>query len=247
MRIIVHGATGRMGAIICGMLQEGRDGLELCARVSPEYSEDAAQHCYTTLDRCGEEADCVIDFSNHSATEGLLRWCVQRGLPVVVATTGHTPEEVAAIHEAAKTIPVFFAANMSVGVALVAQMAKKAAAMFPDADIEIVEKHHNQKLDVPSGTALLLANRICEARPDAQLVVGRHTNGKRSPQEIGIHSLRLGNEVGTHEIILTTGSETITIKHEAENRALFANGALAAAAFIGAKPAGLYRMQDMIE
>ena len=109
-----------------------------------------------------------------------------------------------------------------------------------------MEKHHNQKLDVPSGTALLLANRICEVRDDAQLVVGRHANGKRTPQEIGIHSLRLGNEVGTHEIIIATGSETITIKQEADNRTLFADGALAAAAFVAAKPAGLYNMQDMI-
>ena len=123
---------------------------------------------------------------------------------------------------------------------------KRAAAMFPGADIEIIERHHNQKLDVPSGTALLLARSICEAKPNAELVVGRHTNGKRRVEEIGIHSLRLGNEVGTHEIILSTGNETITIKHEAESRTLFADGALAAAAFLGGKSAALYSMQDMI-
>ena len=131
-------------------------------------------------------------------------------------------------------------------MALLAELAAKAAAVFPNADIEIVEKHHNQKLDVPSGTALLLAHRIQEVREDTVLLVGRHENGKRTAREIGIHSLRLGNEVGTHEIIIATGSETITLKHEAENRALFANGALAAAAFLAGKPAGQYSMRDII-
>lgn len=134
---------------------------------------------------------------------------------------------------------------MSLGVAVLAQLAEKAAAMFPEADIEIVEKHHNQKLDVPSGTALLLAKRIQKVCTDSVLLIGRHENGKRTKKEIGIHSLRLGNEVGTHEIIITTGNETITLKHEAESRALFAEGALTAAAFLCGMEAGLYNMQDI--
>jgi 4-hydroxy-tetrahydrodipicolinate reductase len=174
-------------------------------------------------------------------------YCTKRGLPVVVATTGQTEEELALIDGAAKTVPVFLSANMSLGVALLADLAKKAAAVFPDADIEIIEKHHNQKLDVPSGTALLLARRIKEARPAAEFVIGRHENGKRTKAEIGIHSLRLGNEVGVHEIIIATGSETITLKHEAENRSLFAQGALAAAAFIAGKAPGMYDMRSIIE
>ncbi len=246
MKVIVHGSTGRMGSLICSMLEDGHPALSLCARVSPEHTEDPVQQRYTELAHYTGEADVVIDFSHHTAVGELMRYCVERHLAVVVATTGHTAEEIAIIHEAAQSIPVFYAANMSIGVALVAELAKRAAAMFPQADIEIIEKHHNQKLDVPSGTALLLARRICEARTDAELVVGRHTNGKRRPEEIGIHSLRLGNEVGTHEIILSTGNETITIKHEAESRTLFADGALAAAAFVGTQPAGLYSMQDMI-
>lgn len=246
MKVIVHGSTGRMGSIICSMLQSGHPSLELCARVSPEHAEDPARLCYTELAHYTGEADVVIDFSHHTAVGELMRYCVERKLAVVVATTGHTAEETAIIHKAAESIPVFFAANMSIGVALVADLAKRAAAMFPGADIEIIEKHHNQKLDVPSGTALLLARSICEAKPNAELVVGRHTNGKRRVEEIGIHSLRLGNEVGTHEIILSTGNETITIKHEAESRTLFADGALAAAAFLGGKSAALYSMQDMI-
>ena len=246
MRILVHGSTGRMGKILCELLNAGHHGLELAARVSPEETSDPAACVYTSLDEVTCDVDGVIDFSHHTAVGGLMDFCIAKNLPVVVATTGHTPEEKAVISDASKKIPVFFSANMSIGVALLAELAKKAASVFPDANIEIVEKHHNQKLDVPSGTALLLAHRMQEVLTDSVLLVGRHENGKRTAKEIGIHSLRLGNEVGTHEIIIATGSETITLKHEAENRSLFANGALAAAAFLEDKPAGLYSMQDII-
>ena len=246
MKILIHGSTGRMGKILCELLNAGYPGLELAARVSPEETADPANCVYTSLQDVDCQVDGVIDFSHHSAVNALMDFCVSRNLPVVVSTTGHTPQEKEVIAEAAKQIPVFFSANMSIGVALVAELAKKAASVFPDANIEIVEKHHNQKLDVPSGTALLLAHRIQEALTDSVLLVGRHENGKRTAKEIGIHSLRLGNEVGTHEIIITTGAETITLKHEAENRSLFANGALAAAKFLADKPAGLYSMRDII-
>lgn len=246
MNVLIHGSTGRMGKILCQILNAGYPGLTLAAQVSPEAVSDPANCVYTTLQEVACHVDCVIDFSYHTAVGSLMDFCVAKNLPVVVATTGQTPEEKEIISEAAKKIPVFFSANMSIGVALLAELAKKAASVFPDADIEIVEKHHNQKLDVPSGTALLLAHRIQEARTDSVLLVGRHENGKRTAREIGIHSLRLGNEVGTHEIILTTGAETITLKHEAENRSLFANGALAAAKFLDGKAAGLYSMGDII-
>ena len=246
MRILIHGSTGRMGKILCELLQAGYPGLELAARVSPEEISDPANCVYASLQEVDCQVDGVIDFSHHTAVGGLMEFCIAKNLPVVVATTGQTPEEKEMISEAAKQIPVFFSANMSIGVALVAELAKKAASVFPDANIEIVEKHHNQKLDVPSGTALLLAHRIQEALTDTVLLVGRHENGKRTAKEIGIHSLRLGNEVGTHEIIIATGSETITLKHEAESRSLFANGALAAIKFMEGKAAGLYSMRDII-
>ena len=243
MDIIINGANGRMGRIVAEAVAQG-GAHEVVARVDMGYAE--GEGC-RTLGEYDGPADVVIDFSNHAATADMTAYCVKRGLPVVVATTGQTPEELALIDEAAKRVPVFLSANMSLGVALLADLAKKAAAVFPDADIEIVEAHHNQKLDVPSGTALLLARRIQEARPQATLLVGRHENGKRTKDEIGIHSLRLGNEVGTHEIIISTGSETVTLKHEAENRALFAQGALAAAAFIAGREPGLYDMRSIIE
>lgn len=242
MKIVLNGAKGRMGRIVDEAA--AANGHEIVARVDFGYAEGEGLRA---LAEYQGPADVVIDFSNHAATAQVTEYCVKRGLPVVVATTGQTREEQALIDEAAKAVPVFLSANMSLGVALLADLAKKAAAVFPDADIEIVEKHHNQKLDVPSGTALLLARRIKEARPEAQFVIGRHENGKRTQKEIGIHSLRLGNEVGTHEIIIATGSETVTLKHEAENRSLFAQGALAAAAYIVGKAPGMYDMRSIIE
>ena len=146
-----------------------------------------------------------------------------------------------------ETIPVFFSANMSVGIAVLADIAKRAAEAFPEADIEIIERHHNRKMDIPSGTALMLANALRGVRENAVFNIGRHENGKRTVEEIGIHSLRYGNEVGTHEIIISNGNETITLKHEAENRALFAEGALKAAAFLCGKGPGLYTMKEMLQ
>ena len=243
MNIIINGAMGRMGRILEQAV--AASGVHsVAARVDQGFP---AGEGFTSLEQYQGPADVVIDFSNHAATAQVTGYCASRGLPVVIATTGQTEEELALIREAAKSVPVFLSANMSIGVALLADLARRAAAMFPEADIEIIERHHNQKLDVPSGTALLLARRIREARPEAEFVIGRHENGRRTKNEIGIHSLRLGNEVGIHEIIIATGSETVTLKHEAENRSLFAQGALAAAAFIAGKAPGMYDMRSIIE
>lgn len=244
MNIIINGAGGRMGR----MLTEAAAarGVQVAAKVDPFFAQPGAGE-YAALNSFDGAADALIDFSNHAATGEIMAYCVERNLPAVVATTGQTEEELSAIRAASEKIPVFFSANMSIGVALLAELAEKAASVFPDADIEIIERHHNQKLDVPSGTALLLARRIQNARPEATFVVGRHENGKRTKDEIGIHSLRYGGEVGTHEIVIAAAGETITLKHEAENRALFAQGALAAAAFIAGRAPGLYDMRDILK
>ena len=242
MNIILNGANGRMGRIVAETIEAG-GAHSIAARVDWSY---AAGDGYSTLSQYEGPADAVIDFSNHAATAQVTEYCVARKLPVVIATTGQTEAELALIDAATQSVPVFLSANMSIGVALLCEMAKKAASVFPEAEIEIIERHHDQKLDVPSGTALLLAHRIQEARPDAPLLVGRHENGKRTRGEIGIHSLRYGNEVGTHEVIIATGSETVTLKHEAENRELFGQGALAAAAFLIGKAPGLYDMRSII-
>ncbi len=244
MDIIINGANGRMGRILAEQI--GASGAHrVAARVDRNAGPDSG--VLTSLDCFQGRADALIDFSHHAAAASILAFCGARRLPAVIATTGQTEEELALIRRAAERIPVFLSANMSIGVALLADLARRAASVFPDADIEIIERHHNQKLDVPSGTALLLARRIREARPEAEFLVGRHENGRRTAKEIGIHSLRYGSEVGTHEIIISTGSETITLKHEAENRALFAQGALAAAAFLQGKAPGLYDMRGIVE
>lgn len=240
MRIIINGAGGRMGRALRAMVKEN----ELAAAVDPFVSGEGM---LTSLDAFAGDADCIIDFSNHAGTEALVSYAIARNLPLVIATTGHTQEELDLIRGAAKEIPVFYSGNMSLGIALLTRLARQTAAMFPNADVEIVESHHNQKLDVPSGTALMLARAVQDARPESHLLVGRHENGKRTKEEIGIHSLRMGNTVGIHEVIVNTGTQIITLKHEAQDRSLFAEGALAAAAFVVGKEPGLYNMDDMVK
>lgn len=245
MKVIVNGAGGRMGNVLCSLI-EADDRFELAAKVSIEFDTDSENLIFKSIAEFDGEADMIIDFSHHSATADLAAYAKEKNLPIIISTTGQTEEENAMIEDLSKSVAVFKSGNMSLGVALTAQLAKTAASFFPDADIEIIEKHHNQKLDVPSGTALLIADTIKEAKTDAVYNIGRHENGKRTKQEIGIHSIRMGGEVGTHEVIIAAGNQTITIKHESENRALFADGALSAALYLIDKPAGLYTMMDVI-
>lgn len=244
MKIIVNGAGGQMGRVLRSVIEGGSRNVSLVAAVDTFAQENGV---LSSLEQFGGDADCIIDFSNHTGACELLRYAVSRRLPVVVATTGHTETELAAIQSAAQKIPVFHSSNMSIGIAVLTQLVRQTAMMFPDADVEIVESHHNQKLDVPSGTALMLAHAVQEARPDSSLLVGRHENGKRTHQEIGIHSLRMGNTVGIHEVIINTGAQIITLKHEAQDRSLYAEGALAAADYIIGKAPGLYCMDDIVE
>lgn len=244
MNIIINGAGGRMGRALTSMIKAGCRNANLAGAVDPYVQGDGI---VAQLNDCTAEADCIIDFSNHAGTNALVDFAVAHKLPLVVATTGHTPEEVDRIHQAAQCIPVFHSGNMSLGIALLTELAKQTAQMFPEADIEIVEAHHNQKLDAPSGTALMLAKAVQEARPEAKPLVGRNGSGKRTKEEIGIHSLRMGNTVGWHEVIVNTGTQIITLKHEAQDRSLFAEGALAAAAFLIGKAPGLYTMKDIVK
>ena len=244
MNILINGAGGRMGRALTAMIGNGCRGAVLAGAVDPFVQ---AEGILPSLDAFDGSAHCIIDFSNHAGTNALLDYALSKNLPVVICTTGHTEEELAAIRAAAEQIPVFHSGNMSLGIAVLTGLVRRAAAMFPDADIEIVESHHNQKLDVPSGTALMLARAVQDSRPDSSLLVGRHENGKRTRQEIGIHSLRMGNTVGIHEVIINTGTQILTLKHEAQDRSLFAEGALSAAAFLIGKAPGLYTMDDIVE
>ncbi len=246
MRILLSGLGGHMGAEVVKLCAEGYRGAELVAGVDYMNWRDAAVPCAPDFDRAETDVDCVVDFSHHSCTKDLLAFAVKNRLPLVIATTGQSDDERAAIREAAKEIPVFFAANFSVGVALLIEMAKKVAAAMPEAEIEIIEKHHDRKVDAPSGTALAIAEAIRTVRPSAEIVTGRSGFGKRTKEEIGIHAVRMGNLAGEHEVLIGTNNQTITLKHETHSRALFAEGALAAAAFLCGKPAGLYDMQSML-
>ncbi len=246
MKIVINGIGGRMGAEVAKLAVCGLRGAELIAGVDPYGSFDGV-NCVRSFDELNEKADCIIDFSHHSATKALLDYAVKSNTPVIVATTGHTEEELEEIRLASERVAVFHAANMSLGVALLIELAKIAARTMPDAEIEIIEKHHDRKLDAPSGTALAIANAIKTVRTDAFFTYGRSGQAKRTKEEIGIHAVRLGNIVGEHEVIVGTDSQTVTLKHESHTRTLFAEGALAAAEFILDKPAGLYSMLDMIK
>ena len=248
MNILVNGISGHMGREVAALCEAGYRSANLAVGVDRVMPAASSAPFYDSLDLIPNEAeiDCIVDFSHHSVTSSLLGFARERGIAVVLCTTGHTEEELAEIYAAAEDIPLFFSANMSLGVALLVELAKTAALALPDAEIEIIEKHHSRKLDAPSGTALMLASAISSVRPEAYANTGRSGHGKRTKEEIGIHAVRMGNVVGEHEVILATQNQTVTLKHEAHSRALFAEGALAAAAFIVGKDAGLYDMNSII-
>ena len=243
MKIILVGYAGHMGREVVACAERDA-GSEIVAGVDPMVPAQGV--CVPSFEECAAEADVVIDFSHHSLTGKLLDFAKAKKLPVVLATTGQTDEEKALIREAAKEIPIFLAANYSLGIATLTDLVKRTAALYPDAEIEIVEQHHDRKLDAPSGTALSLFNAVKEVRPDAVANCGRSGQGKRMQDEVGIHAIRMGNIVGVHEVMIGTQNERITLKHEAFSRGVFAEGSLKAAAFLVGKPAGIYDMKDLI-
>lgn len=245
MRILLNGFSGRMGAAVLEVCENGYLGAEVVAGVDL-FPKESGIPCYSSFSDVCEKADCIIDFSNHASIKAVADYAVASSLPLVVSTTGHTDEEKEIIRKAAECIPVFYSANMSMGVALLCRMATLTAKTLPGADIEIVETHHNRKLDAPSGTALMLLNAIKSVRENAREVFSRHGMSKREADDITVHAVRRGNIVGIHEVIVSTDYETITLKHEAHSRTLFAEGAIAAASFIVGKEAGFYDMSSLI-
>ena len=245
MKVFISGIGGRMGDEVVRACSTDAD-IEIVGGYDLIKAEYPGIKVYSDWNKIDVMADVIIDFSHHLGTAALLNYAKRSGTPVVLATTGHTDEELDIISEAAESVAIFRSANMSVGIALLCELAKTVAKSFPDADIEIIEKHHNRKLDAPSGTAILLADEIKSVREKARYVYGRSGHAKRMPDEIGIHAVRMGNVVGDHEIIVATDSQTITLKHEAHSRALFAEGGVAAAKFLAGKPAGMYNMKSML-
>ena len=238
MRAIVCGANGAMGRLICDIL-----GNEVVGKVSID-GENGVPKTFAELGKM--EADVLIDFSHHTAIGDVVSYASENPMAVVIGTTGHAPEEKATITKAAETLPVFYSGNVSLGIAVLCRLAKQAAAYFPDADIEIVEVHHTRKVDAPSGTAHMLFNAIKEVRPNAVENCGRAGEGKRTKDEIGISALRMGNVVGIHEVHICTGTQTLTLKHEASTRAMLADGAVDAARFMAGKGNGMYNMESIL-
>lgn len=239
MKAVLCGANGAMGQLISGIL-----GDEVLGRVSL----DGANGVPRTFRELGKmDADVVIDFSHHSSIADVLGYAKEIGAAAVIGTTGHTAEEKQLILDAAKEIPVFYSGNMSIGIALLCQLTRQTVALFPDADVEIVEIHHNRKVDAPSGTARMLFEAVKAERPNAIEHDGRSGECKRTRDEVGISSLRMGSIVGVHEVHVCTASQSITLRHEVYNRAMLAEGGVQAARFMAGKPAGLYNMTDLLK
>ena len=238
MRTVIWGANGAMGQLLQKAL-----GQEVWGLVSLDGENGVARNAQELPD---VKPEAVIDFSHHSSVAEVTAYAVSQGCPLVIGTTGHTEEEQALIYAAAEKIPVFYSHNMSLGIAVLCRIAKEAAACFPEADIEILEIHHNRKVDAPSGTAHMLFKALQEVRPEAVEACGRAGEGKRQKKEIGIASLRMGNVVGVHEVHICTPSQTLTLRHEAANRGMLADGAVEAARFLQGKAPGLYTMQDFL-
>ena len=244
MRITVVGALGRMGANVISAA--GRSGNDCVAYVDCAYGESRRENEYRRIADVREDTDVIIDFSFHAVTPEIAEYAAEKKIPVVIATTGHTESERANIIKAAEKTAVFYSGNMSIGIAALCETVKKVLSVFENADVEIIETHHNRKLDAPSGTALMLFDAVKEVRPDAWANCGRSGSGKREKNEVGIASVRSGNLVGIHEVRICTDCEQITLKHEAYDRALFADGAIKAAEYILGKEPGLYDMKALM-
>ena len=248
MKIIICGCNGKMGKAIVKATQNYND-CKIAAGVDKIVDSQASFPTYTSIENVKEKADVIIDFSHPSALDSILNYSEKTNTPAVLCTTGFSNEQVEKIKNASKTMPVFYSRNMSLGINLLIELAKKATEILEkDFDIEIIEKHHNQKIDAPSGTALMIAEEIsqtCESKKN--FIYDRSSTSKaREKSEIGIHSLRGGTIPGDHEVIFAGNKEIITISHHAESRDIFANGALKAAYFLKDKPKGFYTMKDVI-
>lgn len=245
MKILMSGAMGFMGRAVAA--QAASDGVEIACGVDIVAGQ-ADFPVYTSFDQA-PAVDVVIDFSKPESLDGLLAYCKAHHTPVVLATTGFDDAQLAKIDEAAGEIAIFRSGNMSLGIALLRSLVRKAAQVLGDGfDVEIVEAHHNRKVDAPSGTALMLFDAVNSAGGEPREAVhGRHgRDSKRKSREIGMHALRGGTVTGEHEVCFFGSSERIKISHSAENRSVFAAGALRAAAFLLGKAPGLYNMDDML-
>lgn len=249
IKILMHGCNGRMGQMISGLVRDEEEmmiaaGVDTYQGVSNEYP------VFGSIDACDDDVDVVIDFSNAAAADAVMEYCAKRQIPLVFCTTGLSEEQLQKLEDTAKQTAVLKSANMSLGINLLLKLLKDAAKVLAPAgyDIEIVEKHHNQKLDAPSGTALALADSINEAMDGSYVYTydRSQVRRKREKKEIGISAVRGGTIVGEHEVLFAGLDEVIELKHTAYSRSVFGKGAVEAARFLAGKPVGMYDMSDVI-
>ncbi len=250
INVILCGCGGRMGKAVTEAIS-GSQTLRIVAGVDINASAVGAVCSFPVYDSISEfpdTADVIIDFSHHTALAPLCEYATAHNTPLVVCTTGHNEEEHALMKKTSESVAVFFSRNMSIGINLIIELSRQAAKTLGiDFDIEIIEKHHNKKLDAPSGTALMIAEELASERDDTEFVYDRQSvRRERSTSEIGIHSVRGGTIVGEHEIIFAGNNEIVTLSHTATSREIFAAGAVKAAEFIAGRPAGMYDMSNVI-
>lgn len=249
VRIIMHGCNGKMGQVITGLVADDPNA-QIVAGIDIADNRDNGYPVFTDIKKCDVAADVIVDFAAAAAVDALLDYSVEKQIPVVLCTTGLSDEQLARVKESSKKVAILKSANMSLGINTLMKLLKDAANVFAPAgyDIEIVEKHHNQKVDAPSGTAIALADSINEARGvEYEYVYDRsQVRKKRDKKELGISAVRGGTIVGEHEVIFAGIDEVIEFKHTAYSKSVFAKGAVEAAKFLAGKPAGMYDMADVI-
>lgn len=248
-KILLSGCNGHMGRVISQIVSE-QDDCRIVAGIDLHGVQNQEYPVYTSVEDVTEEADVLVDFSHPSTLPSLLEYGLKKKLPVVLCTTGYSHDQVKRLKDASNEFPVFYSGNMSLGINLLMALSKKAAQVLgTQFDVEIIEQHHNQKLDAPSGTALMLADAVASGRNDSiTYTYDRHSQRKkRETNEIGMHSVRGGTIVGEHSVIFAGPQEVITLSHSAQSREVFANGAIHAAMFLTNQPAGLYDMFDLLK
>lgn len=249
-KVIMHGCNGRMGQVICGLIAEDSE-IEVVAGVDVSNHLKNSFPVFDNIKKCDVDADVIIDFASAKAVDDLLAYCEEKQIPCVLCTTGLSEEQLEKVKKTSEKTAILKSANMSLGINLLLKMLKEATHVLANAgyDIEIVEKHHNQKLDAPSGTALALADSINEElNNEYEYVYDRsQVRKKRDKKEIGLSAVRGGTIVGDHDVIFAGTDEVITFSHMAYSRAVFGKGAIQAAKFLAGKPAGMYNMSHVIE
>lgn len=247
IKIIIGGCCGRMGRFVADIIKNRKD-CDVVAGIDIIDDSSLGFPVFGNYDEVNVDADVIIDFSNPALLSSTLSYAIKNKVALVLATTGLTDEQIAEVEKASESIPVFFSYNYSMGVSLICELSKIAARVLGNGfDVEIVEAHHNQKLDAPSGTAIMLGNAVKEELPEAYFEYDRHSKRqKRNGNEIGIHSIRGGTIVGEHSVMFAGNDEIVTISHSARSRAIFATGAVNAAVYLSDKENGMYNMSDLV-